>query len=244
MSSLSPEALKIIENYLHLPFPGHNLNCPYFNNRHTKVRGGLRALIGKGSPEDIVEETLIFSLREKINLNNLTAEELKKYLIKHKLGIDCSGFVYHVLDAEMQAQGKRSLHKILKRPWFKNPFRKLIVKLRPIENTGVGTFDHEANSVEIDVKEIKPGDLIILTASGPKQDYNHILVIHEINNSTINYSHSFQYPTDGLYNHGVRQETITITDSNKNILEQNWSEPQMKDYAKTAKEIKIKRLKT
>ncbi|KKQ28205.1 MAG: hypothetical protein US42_C0001G0056 [Candidatus Magasanikbacteria bacterium GW2011_GWC2_37_14] len=244
MSSLSTQALEVIQNYLHLPFPGHNISCPYFNNRRARLRGGLRALIGKGSPADIVEEATIISLREKINLNKITDEELKKFLIDKKIGIDCSGLVYHILDAEMKAQGKGSLQKILKRPWFKNPIRKLLVKLRPIENTGVGTFNHEINSMEINLKDLAPGDLIIIMGAGVKQDYNHILLINQIADNKIQYTHSFQYPNDGLYNHGVRQETITITDPNKSLLDQTWSEPQMQDYAKKAKECKIARLRT
>ncbi len=246
--SLSQSALQTIQNYLQLPFSGHNINCPYFNNRRVRLRGGLRALIGKGSPKNIVEEITIISLREKIDLNKLTDQELKKFLINNKIGIDCSGLVYHILDAEMKAQNKGSLHKILKRPWFKNPIRKLLVKLRPIENTGVGTFNHPVNSEEINLKDVQPGDMIIIMGAGTKQDYNHILLVHEVESvivtpPIIHYTHSFQYPTDGQYNHGVRQESITITDLNKSLLEQNWSEPQIKDYAKTAKEIKIKRLK-
>ena len=243
MSSLSQLALDIIKSYLTLPFPGHHVQCPYFNNRRVRLRGGLRALIGKGSPEDIVEEAMIISLREKIDLKNLSDVDLKKFLVDHKLGIDCSGLIYHILDAEMEATQDKSLHQVLRRPWFKNPLRKLLVKLRPIENTGVGTFHHEVNSFEIPLKDIQPGDLIIMMGAGPKQDYNHILLINQIANSIIQYTHSFQYPSGGLYNHGVRQEKIEITDLNKNLLEQNWSEPQMKDYAKGAKELKIKRLK-
>lgn len=273
MSTLSPQALKTIQNYLTLPFPSHQVICPYFNNRRVRLRGGLRALIGKGSPDDIVEEAMIISLREKIDLTKLSDEKLKKFLVDNKIGIDCSGLVYHILDAEMKARGKKSLHHVLKRPWFKNPIRKLLVKLRPIENTGVGTFNHEVNSVEISLKDVEAGDIIIMMGAGPKQDYNHILlVVSVVSNEVrdpfsvpltktsenadlkalkrdsspmgfgITFVHSFQYPTDGLYNHGVRQESITVIDPNKNILEQNWSEPRMREYARGAKEVKVKRL--
>lgn len=247
MSTLSPQALKIIQNYLILPFPEHNINCSYFNNRRVRLRGGLRALIGKGSPEDIVEEATIISLREKIDLAKLNDTELKKFLVDNKLGIDCSGLVYHILDAEMKARGKGSLHQVLKRPWFRNPIRKLFVKLRPIENTGVGTFHHEINSTEINLKDAQAGDMIILMGAGPKQDYNHVLLVERVTKNEkgvmdIEYIHSFQYAADGPYHHGVKQEKIEITDIDKNLLEQNWNEPRMQEYARAAKEFKIKRL--
>lgn len=277
--TLSQPALDIINHYLNLDIGGKKIQTPYFNNRRKNIRGALRVLIGKGNPEDIAEEATIFSLREKVDLKNLSVEDLKKYLIDHNLGIDCSGLVYHILDAELKAKNLGGLKKYIHRPWIKNPLRKLIAHLRSVENTGVSTFNNSANSEEINLKDIQPGDLIIMMGAGPKQDYNHILFVNRVipsptqgegslsntsnksNDKTnfntlkrdssplgfgivIKYTHSFQYPTDGLYNHGVRQETITIIDNNKNLLEQNWSEPQMQEYVKKAKEIKIKRLKT
>jgi len=241
--TLSKPALDLIENYLHLNISGKTMVTPYFNNRRKNIRGALRVLIGKGSPKDLAEEATIFSLREKIDLKNLSAEEIKKYLVDHNLGIDCSGLVYHVLDAELRAKNLGGLKKYIHRPWIKNPIRKLIAQFRSVENTGVSTFNNNINSSEVNLKDVKPGYLIIMMGAGPKQDYNHVLLINQITDNKIQYTHSFQYPTNGLYNHGVRQETITITDNNKPILEQNWSEPQMQEYAKKAKECKIKRLK-
>ena len=278
MEQLSSQAQKVIDQYLNLKIGKKTITTPYFNNRRKNIRGALRVLIGKGSPEDIVEEATIFSLREKVKLEELNAEQTKKYLIDHNLGIDCSGLVYHVLDAELRAKNLGGLKKYIHRPWVKNPIRKLIAQFRSVENTGVSTFNNNINSNEINLKDIKPGDLIIMMGAGPKQDYNHVLLVSSVipsrnegslsnfsnnakNNTNldaskrnssppaggfgivIGYIHSFQYPTDGLYNHGVRQETITITNENKNLLEQNWSEPQMQDYAKKAKDFKIKRLK-
>ena len=124
---ISYHAQKIIEDYLELPFPNKQVSCPYFNNRRTKVRGALRALVGKGNPEDIVEESIIIALREKINFSELNNEEIKHFLVDKNLGIDCSGFVYYVLEAELKAQHKSNLNKYLHRPWIKNPLRKLII---------------------------------------------------------------------------------------------------------------------
>ena len=38
----------------------------YFNNSRHKVRGGFRATVGKGLPEEIVEEAIIESLKQKL----------------------------------------------------------------------------------------------------------------------------------------------------------------------------------
>ncbi|MEK7065049.1 MAG: hypothetical protein AAB963_01250, partial [Patescibacteria group bacterium] len=123
------------------------------------------------------------------------------------------------------------------------PFRKLLTLFRPVESAGVRTFAHEQNSVEIKLSDVKPGDLIVILGAGEKQDRNHILIVHEISEDTIKYTHSMQWPSDGQYNHGARQSEIEITDKNKNILEQIWFEPEALNYARGAREVKVCRLK-
>jgi len=241
--SLSKEALKVINDYLNLPIGNVKISCPYFNNRHSGVRAGLRVLIGKGNIEDILEEAMLISLREKIDLKNLNFEQAKKFLIDNNIGIDCSGLAYHILDAELQAQGKGKLKKYLKFPFVKNPLRKILTKLRPVESAGVRTFAHELNSVEVKLNEIKPGDMIVMIGTGPKHDYNHVLIVHNLEDSKIQYTHSMKYPTDGLINHGVRQGEIEIIVPEKNLLEQKWSEAQALDHAKLAEALYIRRLK-
>ncbi|MBI4992910.1 MAG: hypothetical protein HZC26_02130 [Candidatus Magasanikbacteria bacterium] len=241
--TLSNQALQIIKNYLLLPFSEKKISCPYFNNKRSRVRGALGVLIGKGTPEEIADEAGLIALREKVDLKNLNDEQTKKILVEHNLGVDCSGLIYHVLNAELNARKLGPLRKHIKRPWIKSPIRKLIALLRPAENTGVNTFFNDINTKEIKLSEIQPGDLIIMMNTGSNHSLHHILLINKVGEAVLRYTHSFQFPDDGLYNHGVRQEEIKIIDPNKNLLEQNWSEPRMREYAKTAMGIKIKRLK-
>ncbi|MBD3311317.1 MAG: hypothetical protein GF349_02330 [Candidatus Magasanikbacteria bacterium] len=253
--TLSKPALKVIQDYLKLPFKNKDVSCPYFNNRKTNVRAALRVLIGKGSVKDIMEETKIISLREKVDLRNWNNEEIKKFLVDHNLGIDCSGFVYYVLDRELKAQRKGGIKKHIKFPNIKNPIRKLIAKIRTVENTGVKTLSHEANSKTVEIKQVKPGDFISILKAGEKSDRDHVLVIHRVdyeNNKpkTLYYTHSLSWRSDGKYDHGVRQGKIEITDLNKKITDQNWIEHKKtgKDNetylrAKNSKECEIRRLK-
>lgn len=136
-TELSQRAQSVVYNYLHLPI-GARCVCPYFNNRRSKIRGGLRVLVGKGSPENIVEEIEIISLKEKKDVQKFTHETLKEFLVDQGIGIDCSGFAYHVLDAELKAQGKKKLSSQIV---FPHTFlKKLYTILRPAENTNVTTF--------------------------------------------------------------------------------------------------------
>jgi hypothetical protein len=253
--TLSKPAQEIINNYLHLPFGNKNVSCPYFNNKKSGARAALRVMIGKGSVEDIVQEIMLIGFREKLELEKMTNEQLKKVLVDHNIGIDCSGIAYYILEAEVQSIKKHKFKNKLKYPYIKNPLRKLLTKLRPVESTNVKTLFHDKNSKEVSLRNIQPGDMIIMIKSGQKQDRDHILIVHKVeydkdeNPTAIYYTHSLNWSTDGIYNHGVRQGVITITDINKNIEKQSWeenritgekNETQMR--AETAKTLQIKRL--
>lgn len=260
---LSTQANQVIANYLNLPFnnlPG--VSCPYFNNKKSDVHGGLRVLVGKGSINDILEEALIISLRDKLDLNAISAPEIKKFLVDNHIGVDCSALVYYILDAELKALGLGTLKKYLHYPTVKNPIRKLLIKLRTVENTNVKVFANDVNSSVVEISDMKPGDIITMLGSGPDHDRDHILVVHsasspsqrggqgEVSPTIIHYTHSLQWRTDGKYNHGVRQGTITITDTKKPLAEQQWQEQGKQgaenetwERARFAESLEIRRLK-
>lgn len=227
-TTLSPAALATIHEYLHLPFPNRNVACPYYNNRRSEVRGALRVLVGKGSVKDIMEECTIFSLKEKIDVKNLSNEDLKKFLIDHHIGIDCSGLAYYVLGAELTARSKKNIASTLFFPQAKNPIRKILTKLRPAEHTNVETLAHPKNSQEVSLSFVRPGDMVIMLGSGEKHDRDHVLIVHEVtveNNlpTKISYTHALAWTTDGKYHHGVRQGTIHLTPT-LSLLEATWEE--------------------
>lgn len=241
---LPQESQNVLNQYLHLPFDGRNIQCPYFVNSRQKVRGALRVLVGKGSPEDIVEEATILALKEKVDLAALSDTELKKFLVDHYLGIDCSGLVYYAL-----GMGRR-----LAFPNTKG-LRKLIAKLRPAENMDVATLAHEANSSPVSLADVAPGDLIVLLGAGPLQDRDHVLLIHEVEKKeggvmTIRYTHAFAWSTDGKYGHGVKQGDIVVTDTSRPLVESAWTEAgktgdenETLRHIKSARTVEIRRMR-
>jgi len=253
--TLSQPALAIVKKYLELPFSNKKVNCPYFNNSRHKVRGGFRATVGKGLPEEIVEEAIIESLKQKIDLEKLNDEQIKKFLVDNNLGIDCSALAYYILQEELKFKKNKKIIKQIIFPNTKNPFRKLINHLRPAENVSVQILSHPQNSQIIKLSEIKPGDLLIMNETGLDNKINHILIITKIkyqNNQpqNITYLHSFRWRTDGLYDHGVRKGVIEIIDNSENLLNQKWLENEKENnenetylHAKMAKKLFIKRLK-
>jgi len=266
---LSQITQQVIDDYLHLPFAQH-IHCPYFNNRRLAARGNLGVMVGKGAPNEIVEEVKILALKERVDLQTLTAASLRQFLIDHGLGIECSGFVYQVLDAELKARGKGSLEEHLKWP-HRNFLRRLIARLRPAENTSVSVLADYANSIAVSLADVQPGDMIIFLNAGVKHDLDHVLLVEIVqyfntttlqhNNTTLNlqseicslklnYVHSFAWRSDGKYNHGVRRGHIEIIDTSKPLVQQRWVENGKKDeenetlgHAKTAESVGVRRLK-
>lgn len=250
MNTLSPEAQKIIEQYLSLPL-GLGCQTPYYNNKRKKIRAGLRALIGKGRPEEIAEEAEMFSIRERIGIKKMASDDLKKFLVDHNLGIDCSGLAYHVLEAESIARTGKKLRGTVT-PW--NGFKRRLVHLfRPSENSGVSTFSHSQNSVAVSEADVRAGDFISIIGTGPEKKYNHMVVVESVELSEdtkkITYVHSYMWPEDGIYGHGVRRGTIVIK-NNGPVISGIWTEKEKtgKDNytffsAKNAKDISLRRLR-
>lgn len=253
--TLSESALHVINNYLHLPIGQTTVAAPYINNRRQKIRGALRVLVGKGTPEEIVEEATLIAFREKITLNALPENDVKKFLVHQHLGIDCSGLVYHILDAELWIQKKKNLRSVLRFPHALSPIRKLLCLLRPAENTNVHTFASDKNTHVVSLGDVQPGDMIIILESGDRfANPDHILLVHEVTYETsrpafLSYTHTLAWSTDGVAGHGVRQGKIEISDMQKSLPEQAWTESgktneqnETWQHAKAAKILEIRRL--
>ena len=251
-SSLSAQANKLIDHYFNISLGKHTIPCPYFNNKKMKVRAGLRVAVGKGSVTEIEEELSLVALREKVDLSALNKKEITQFATDHNIGIECSGFVYYVLSEELKATKNTSLKKHI-RPLSKNPLRRTLASLRPAENTNVATLISDKNTKDILLKEVQAGDLILMMGTGEKHDLNHVLLISKVeykNNvpKTIEYVHSLQWKTDGIY-HGVRRGTITITNIKKPLATQTWVERKKSGddnetlyRVKTAEMVKIGRV--
>ena len=268
---LSPAAEQKIDEFFNLPFDDlKGVRCPYFNNARINRRGQLRGLIGRGSPKEIVEEAKILSIQYHKDIfdhtghchlggENETAtvtECIRRFLIDNNLGIDCAGFVSHVLINHFKETNNFNLARHFNFE-NKNFFRRLINHLRPIENMSVLTYSQDSNTILIangtqntDWQKIMPADLIIMMETGPKLNRNHILLITDNDGQTIRYVHSRAWSSEGQYGHGITRGEIIINNPTKNLLEQQWLEKNQTGIAnetfleaKNAKTLEIRRIK-
>lgn len=231
---LSPTAEKIIDQYFNLPFPGiSGVRCPYFNNTRLKQRGQLRVLVGKGSPEEIVEESKIISIQYKCGIfvqggaacpPGITAEMIGKFLVDHNLGIECSGFVSQIIRADYWDKKKFDFTKKMFIASPRHLGRYLISKLRPIENIGVRIYGNDKNSHPVKLCEIQSGDLILMFETGPLKKRNHVLLARDVSGNKIEYVHARAWSSEGHYGHGVSKGTITVVKSDGGLLDQEWVE--------------------
>lgn len=221
--------LELIKTYSGLKLAGHLVQCPYFNNKRARLRGALRPLIGKGTAKEIVEEAEILAMKEKINLTEISDGAVKKFLVDHNLGIDCSGFVFYLLEAELSVRKNISLKNKIRFEPILNPLRSLIRKLRVVENINVQVLSSEKNSATVNLSDIQPADFIVILNSGHDSARDHVLFVQSVEYeknipSKIHYVHSFQWSTDGKYNHGVRRGIIEIVNPGTPLTEQKWIE--------------------
>ena len=249
-STLNQAAKNILEHYQQLSIGGQTVRCPYYNNKRTKSRAALRVLVGKGSPSEIEEEALLIALRKKINLAELSEEELTAFFVDNKLGVDCSAFAFYMLNAEKNGKLRKKIYIP-----SKNPIRKIISSLRTVENVNVKTLVHPKNSVAVDLAQIQAGDMITMIGTGENHNLDHVLIIEQVGYKnggakTISYVHSLWWKADGKYDHGIKHGIIEITDNKKPLIEQQWTEagfsksPKNETLwrAETAKELEIRRL--
>lgn len=236
--TLSPNALKLIDKYFNLPFDVAEIRCPYFNNAKVGGRAQLRVLAGKGTPQEIVDEAKIISMQYKKGIfdkdghcclhMHSEAEHIgciRQFLIDNNLGVDCSGFISHVLIAHFLETKGVDLRKKMFITSPRNFFRWIISKLRPVEQMSVAVYDNPRNSVAVNaMSELKPGDLIIMLKTGPRRTRNHMLLVIENSGGMINYVHARAWSSEGQYSHGVTKGQIKIIKPEAGLLDQEWIE--------------------
>lgn len=245
---LPSSAYKVIDEYLNLPLGGKKVNCPYYINPKTQ-RAGLRVLVGKGDPGEIAREMNVIAQLKSVDLSILNKDEIRLFMQDSHVGIDCSGFITHILNYWLKNQGDRPLISYIK---FENNdiFNKLKRKLRPVEQLGAKLLTNLENCREIsELNNIRPGDF--LRSKGLRKNSHHIILISEVTLedgkvTELEYVHSIKgYNAEN----GVRFGKILITDNKRKLEDQVWTEVQdsrnwtYEGYTSNLEDNGIRRLK-
>lgn len=183
------------------------IHCPYWMNRLKNDKVILRGFAnGKGRSDEI---------KEKLNkrLNNLpvdlkfefTPETVRKFAKRERIGIDCSGFVYRVLDELLHIGYRNTNYKNLDKVFGGG-----------IDKTNVKRLTSPQYSREIrNIRDFKLGDIIRLWGG------KHAVIIIRNNLKELVYAHSSSLSTKIQ---GVHTAIIQLVKVKRSLKDQKWLE--------------------
>ncbi|MBP9759025.1 hypothetical protein KBD45_04990 [Candidatus Dojkabacteria bacterium] len=217
-----PELLqKEIDKYSHLNIGGKEIVCPYFINSKLSS-GSLRVMAGKGEAEEIELEVNIWAKVKGFDLENSSVEDIRKFMLKMHIGIDCSGFIANVLDNYLKIEYGKHLISYLK--FSDNSLmQKLRRFFRPIENISANTLTSVLNCEKVDkLNDIKPGDLI--RSKGKQDNAHHLALIVEVESEEGRVRRlKFVNSISGDFeNNGIKYGNVNITNVDGELKDQNW----------------------
>lgn len=201
---MNSDKQKLISEYLikgsnnyHLNFFGNKVWAPY---RINIPFNSDRRRYGKWPPKRLRKDVIEIANERGFDIKNSSASEIRIFMEKELLGIDCSGFAYHILDYMLHNYSKSSMTK-LGFPWA--------------SSTNVDLLTSEKFSIRTDeiVKNFRPGDMIRFGTSS--LNGQHIIVIISTSKHEVKYAHSV-YPV------GVSFGVIEIDNPDRSIFTQRW----------------------
>ncbi len=229
-------AWKRVHDYQRLKIGGQEVGCPYAINLLSRnvislmtQAGTEESLIssvtelykqrqvpygwyrGKGTPEEIVAAAEALAEVHGYNLANSTAEGIVEFMKLFGLGVDCSGFVYHVLDFAWSA--------VVGHDRFVAGFA------WPSDNQkGVnyaGTQFLAANSSLVEPNDVQPLDLVCIHQD---QVYSHIgLILKDDQGWQIVQSNISNLPT-GLNVSGLQIKDGAVNFEYKPAIGRAWND--------------------
>jgi hypothetical protein len=238
ISSLPEKTKQLIKDYFKLDLGGQIVPTPYYRNVK-RVRAELRSKVGKGLPDEIEQECMIFAKLRGFEFHGKSIGDIREFMRSVGLGVDCSGFVAHVLDTYLKEIGKGNLYSNIKFPANRSLYKRIVNWLRPIEHIGADLMTNGQNTTEVLLNDVRPGDLLRL--KGIRRG-DHIAIITTVtkddddNLISIKYSHSTQHY--GIED-GVRIGEIMVVDPKGSLLDQDWLEKDKDGVCWTKKQLEV-----
>ena len=159
----------LADEYIHFEIAGKIINVPYTISKEGEKRaiGELSSAGvtdrfanygGKGTPSQIRELVIKAAKKEHVNLQKAKPDEIIHFMIGQGIGVDCSGFVYYVLDQYLRKEKKRSLDTlILRYPGILGKIERLVLQKNRVRRSSAATLTSHLNTITIDkVKDMKP----------------------------------------------------------------------------------------
>lgn len=225
LNRLPEEVQNFIDKWFELEIDGQKLPTPYFINQGGFLKKPVYA--GKGSINEIQDETTKLVAGKGFN-----SQEILDFMHERGIGIDCSGLVYQIYDFWVgnastgensgevkgdESVGKKSLRDFLPIVPFYNFRKYLSRKTKPQNSMSANEFTSEPFSQRIEVKDVRPGDLIRTKAG------NHLLMITEVDSEESGKPKKLKFIQSArFYNRdGIRYGEIELSED-LNLTKSKW----------------------
>lgn len=172
----------------------------------------------KGSPDQVSRALGQAARQHQFSLSEAKPNEITEFMIKHGIGVDCSGFVYNVLDGWLRANAYPPLNRqILRTKGLKGKLEQYVLGWRWVRRAGAATLTSPLNTIKIQAaSDVRPGDLLRL-----KHDrWQHIAIVVAATPKRITYAHSSEYTKIP----GPHTGYIIITQPQMGLEAQDWHE--------------------
>ncbi|MDP3888698.1 MAG: hypothetical protein Q8Q24_01500 [bacterium] len=191
-----------LDQYFNFEIAGKKVTLPYWMNKLGKEIYGPHG--GKGTPEEIRSDTLEAAEKENKDLEKMPLEEIYSFMKQNRIGLDCSGFAYQILNfLDLEKGGDGISNSVAG------------VNGMGITKTNADALTNGINSVQVEnLKEVRPGDLIRMDGG------RHVMVIVDTNSKEIIYAHI----SASTKKEGPHLAKINIINPDGGIEKQNWEE--------------------
>ncbi len=221
--------MNIANQYINFQVEGKQVKIPYCiveqlgEKKYSYTMGRTdryRNYAGKGTPEEIKKALYDSARKKSFDLKKGQSDEISRFMIKEGIGIDCSGFVYNILDSYLRQTKNISLDQLILRYYgVFGLLERLILKKNRVRRSSAATLTNSLNTIKIEkAKDAKPGDMIRLTHVNWKG--KHIVIIVSVNKTSIRYVNASEYTKI----QGPHFGKIQIIDPDKGLEYQNWLE--------------------
>jgi len=207
---IKEELREYLDQYLNLEIvPGKRVRVPYWLNKYgagdlQRIQGPFG---GKGTPNEIKKATLEKAKTLGVNPSEMPPSEIKKFMKENRIGVDCSGFVFHILNFI-----KPGFWKTLKMAPGRSP--------NPARRFNAAALSSPDNSIKVGkTKDVRVGDLIPVSAEGDG-GIDHILIVVGVSHDHLVYAHSSSRTTIK----GPHLGKMMITKPMGNLRDQQWQE--------------------
>ncbi len=215
-SAPAQQALQqLADEYVNFEIDGKRVRIPYILG-HGRFQFWRTS--GKGTPDTIRKEVRAMARREGFSLINATGIEITRFMRQHRIGIDCSGLAYHLLNAYCYQIYRQPLGRFLYRHHgILGVAEKAMLSYQRHRRINASTLTSSLNSTTVSrAQDIRIGDLVRMHG-----ERDHVLVVTHVSDTTITYIHSSSKSTR---KQGPHYGAITIIDPTLGLEHQQWHE--------------------